>query len=72
MAISVPWRRLPLSTVRLLLWGIRSVRRSPDHHPSRSSFVRYATAIGCGHQTLVASPLIRHQGDTFYTILTAD
>ena len=64
MAISVPWRRLLPRTVRLLLWGISSVRCSPDHHPSRSSFVRYATAIGCGHQTLVAplthSPSRRH------------
>ena len=45
MAISVPWRRLPPCTVRLLLWGLSSVRRSPDPHSHRSSVGRYATAI---------------------------
>ena len=76
MAISVPWRRLTLRPVSLLLWGISSVRRSPDHHPSRSLFARYATAIGCGHQTLVA-PLTHSSSSAtlsalFYLLTNSD
>ena len=44
MAIAMARRRLPLRTVRLLMWGLPSIRRSPGHHPSRSSVVGYATA----------------------------
>ena len=43
-AIAMARRRLPLHTVHLLLWGLTCVCCSPDHHPSRSSVVGYATA----------------------------